>query len=107
MTHALDVLMAYQKCQKASYCFYRNQLVVRRAPDGTKGAFTVKGMHRERNRALTSGGEVGDVERMFKLATLQAIAFLDGPHAVESGDEGHDDQRAPGGAGASPGDGSE
>ena len=104
---ALDVLMTYQKCQKARYCFHRNQIVVRRAPDGTRGTFTVKGMHRERNKVLVTSGEVGDIERTFKLATLQAIAFLGGPHAVESGDESQDDQHAPGGGGAPPGDGSD
>ena len=100
---AIETLITYVKCRKAKYLVSRNTIVVHRDPDGAKGKFNVKGMHRERNKALVTGGEVGDVARTFKLATLQAIAFLDGPHAAEpSDDESQGDQRASGGASPGP-----
>ena len=100
---AIETLIAYSTCRKANYEVSRNAIVVYRDPDGAKGTFTVKGMHRERNKALVTGGEVGDVARTFKLATLQAIAFLDGPHAAEpSDDESQGDQRASGASGGAP-----
>ena len=100
---AIETLITYVKCRKAKYLVSRNTIVVHRDPDGAKGTFNVKGMHRERNKALVTGGEVGDVARTFKLATLQAIAFLDGPHASEpSDDESQGDQHASGSSGGAP-----